>query len=251
MLLLVLSCSALIHFIAISSYAAKLSGGLLGKIATSISLMNILLIASRAASALAIPILNKHTELSLDLPFEESGQVMRYYLLAAAAGGISALVLFGNLRSYFISVITDGGRNLIHSLIINLGSLLRRTKKREDNTANSKVHKKVFIANMVGNAIWVAAPLSAILAGVLVPEYRSTAIHLSAVVNGIATIILFSYCDPYFAKRLDVAKETEESALMAEKTINDAALSHFLGIGLAQVLLVPCAYIIAFSAEWL
>lgn len=251
MLLLVLACSFLIHFIAISSYAAKLSGGLLARIATSISLMNILLIASRAASALALPLLNKHTELSLDLPFEESCDVMRYYLIAAAAGGISALVFFGNLQSFFMKVIRDSGRNLIYAMVTNISSLFRRTKECKKSHEGSKIHKNIFIANMLGNAIWVAAPLSAILAGVLVPECRSTAIHLSAVVNGIATIILFSYCDPYFAKKLDAAKDSVESAHLAEKTINDAALSHFLGIALAQVLLIPCAHIIAYSAEWL
>ena len=73
--------------------------------------------------------------------------------------------------------------------------------------------------NFVIVAIYTIGVLSSLYAGALVPEFRITASQLSAIVNGIATILLVTLVDPTCAYITDQAirgkrKESDVRAMV-------------------------------------
>ena len=241
-----------IHFIAVVSYSARVSGGLLGRVASSVAIMNILLIVSRAASALSAPIIAKSIEMSLDEQMVISENMIRVYLISGLVGGVSALLLFERARSYFTLVLLDSTTNLIKKMFTSFFCKGVWQKEKNDKVISSKsINIKVYIANTIGTAIWIATPMSAMLAGILVPEFRTTAIYVAAFVNGVATILLFSYCDPYFARNIDNVGENKDQRNSVRLIMKYAAVSYVFAIILSQILLTPFAHLISKISEWL
>jgi hypothetical protein len=70
--------------------------------------------------------------------------------------------------------------------------------------------------NIVAVAIITVGVLSALYAGYLNPEFRTTASNLSAIVNGVATILMFIFIDPFLSvMTVDVIQgKTKESILV-------------------------------------
>jgi len=57
--------------------------------------------------------------------------------------------------------------------------------------------------NTVAMAVWSAVVFAALYAGYVRPDLRVTARQMSAVVNGIATILMFAFIDPYLSLMTD------------------------------------------------
>jgi len=93
--------------------------------------------------------------------------------------------------------------------------------------------------------------LSAIYAGTIDPEFRVTASSLSAVINGVATIMMFILIDPYLAGLTDDVVEGEVSQGFYRRVLVWMVLSRLAGTVLAQILLVPGAHLIVAVARWL
>jgi hypothetical protein len=108
---------------------------------------------------------------------------------------------------------------------------------------------RVFIMNIVAVAIITVGVLSALYAGYLNPEFRSTASNLSAIINGVATILMFIFIDPFLSVMTDdvVLGKTKES--LFRKYIVYMVLARLLGTVLAQFIFIPSAQIIAWIAE--
>jgi hypothetical protein len=121
----------------------------------------------------------------------------------------------------------------------------RKTYMNYQDVGNRKLPVMILFANMLVISVWSAGVLSSMFAGVLVPEYRATAVHMSALINGIATIIMFLYCDPFIARVVDDTTDSDEDKEFSSRLIRYAALSHVAGVLLAQVVLLPGAWLIA------
>ena len=91
--------------------------------------------------------------------------------------------------------------------------------------------------------------VASLYAGYLAPEFRVTASQLSAVVNGLATILLFALIDPQLSVMTDdvVAGKVDEP--MFRRTIVWLSLSRVAGTLLAQLLFVPAALLVVWAAR--
>ena len=109
----------------------------------------------------------------------------------------------------------------------------------------------VIALNTAAMAVWSVGVFAALYAGYLRPELRVTASQMSAVVNGIATILMFAFIDPYLSLMTDdvVAGKVEESYF--RRSVVWLTGSRLVGTVLAQVILVPAAFWIVALAEWL
>jgi hypothetical protein len=109
----------------------------------------------------------------------------------------------------------------------------------------------VVILNTVAMAVWSVGVFSALYAGYLRPELRVTASQMSAVVNGLATILMFAFIDPYLSLMTDdvVAGKVEESYF--RRSVVWLTGSRLVGTVVAQAILVPAALWIVVLAEWL
>ena len=103
--------------------------------------------------------------------------------------------------------------------------------------------------NIIAVAIITIGVLSALYAGYLNPEFRATASNLSAIINGVATILMFIFIDPYLSIMTDdvVLGNTKESKF--REYIVYMVFARVLGTVLAQFILIPSARIIAWIAE--
>lgn len=110
---------------------------------------------------------------------------------------------------------------------------------------------RVVTLNVVAMAIWTVGVFSALYAGYLRPELRATASQLSAVVNWVATILMFVFIDPYLSVLTDEASRAKVSDAYFRHSVVWLTGSRLVGTVLAQVLLVPAAVWIALVAEWL
>jgi len=99
--------------------------------------------------------------------------------------------------------------------------------------------------------VWSVGVFSALYAGYLRPELRVTASQMSAVVNGLATILMFAFIDPYLSLMTDdvVAGKVEESYF--RRSVVWLTGSRLVGTVVAQAILVPAALWIVVLAEWL
>jgi len=98
-------------------------------------------------------------------------------------------------------------------------------------------------------AIITIGVLSALYTGYLNPEFRSAASNLSAIINGVATMLMFIFIDPFLSVMTDdvVLDKTNES--LFRKYIVYKVFARLLGTVLAQFIFKPSAQIIAWIAD--
>ena len=107
----------------------------------------------------------------------------------------------------------------------------------------------VLLANCLAQALLTVGVLASLYAGYVNPEFRVTASQLSAVINGIATILLFAFIDPQLSVMTDDVIDGQMSESMFRRTIVWISFSRLLGTLLAQALFLPSAQAIAWVAN--
>ena len=103
--------------------------------------------------------------------------------------------------------------------------------------------------NLVAVALWTVGAFAALYAGYLKPELRVTSSTLSAVINGVATILMFIFIDPHMSMMTDDVVEGKVSETSFRHAVIWLVCSRFAGTVLAQLLLIPAATVIVFVAE--
>jgi hypothetical protein len=86
-------------------------------------------------------------------------------------------------------------------------------------------------------------------AGFIDPDLRTTSSQMSAVVNGLATILMFMFIDPHLSALTDDVIEGKYGEADFRKVVRLMVLSRFIGTLLAQLLLVPFSKFIAIVAK--
>jgi hypothetical protein len=74
---------------------------------------------------------------------------------------------------------------------------------------------------------------------------------MSAVVNGVATILMFAFIDPYLSLLTDDVVAGKEDESYFRQSVVWLTGSRLAGTVLAQIILVPAAIWIVAVAEWL
>jgi hypothetical protein len=117
--------------------------------------------------------------------------------------------------------------------------------------AGSHIPWSVVGLNTIAMAVWTVGVFSALYAGYLRPELRVTASQLSAVVNGVATILMFAIIDPYLSLMTDDVASGRVDEAYFRRSVVWLTGSRLAGTMLAQALLVPGAVWIAAVAGWI
>ena len=106
----------------------------------------------------------------------------------------------------------------------------------------------MLLANVLAQALLSVGVLASLYAGYLNPEFRVTASQLSAIINGVATILLFALIDPQISVLTDDVVEGRADAGLFRRTIVWISISRLVGTLLAQALFLPAALAIAWVA---
>ena len=262
-LLAICLLTAGINLIGTLAYAARIAGVRTRRIAMSFALFNILVLVSRLSNSFLAPFLAKRIELRIaDGGGEALLDDFRMVLLSASIAVFVGILLvptgqrlFARAIGYFqehrsttrmllASATPSGLRTIRDSLAMPRAAQLRELAKPRG------VGWGVLLANCLAQALLTVGVLASLYAGYLNPEFRVTASQLSAVINGLATILLFALIDPQLSVMTDDVVEGRVSEPLFRRTIVWISFSRLAGTLLAQALFLPSALAIAWVANY-
>ncbi len=261
-LLLICLLTAGINLIGTLAYAARIAGVRTRRIAMSFALFNILVLVSRMSNSFLGPFLAKRIETRLA---SNGGDALlgdfRMVLMSASISVFVGILLvptgqrlFARAIGYFqehrsttrmllASATPAGMRTIRDSLAIPRTAQLRELAKPRG------VGWGVLLANCLAQALLTVGVLASLYAGYLNPEFRVTASQLSAVINGLATILLFALIDPQLSVMTDDVVEGRVREPLFRRTIVWISFSRLAGTLLAQALFLPSALAVAWVAN--
>jgi len=259
-IIIVLGLTFLINLITTLSYAVRIVGIRTGRIAVSFALFNILVLISRTANGFQAPLLAKTIETNINSGIGENLFEFRLIILSCTV----ATILGGFLIPTFQRILSIAVKKF--SIYKSVPKLLMYgfTKSGVTSIKDSLVIPspknisaihfqadfpwKVFLMNVIAVAIITIGVLSSLYAGYIDPDFRTTASSLSAVINGIATILMFIFIDPFLSIMTDdvVLGKTKES--LFRKYIVYMVFARVLGTIIAQFIFIPSSGLIAWIA---
>jgi len=286
-LLIVAVLTAVIHFINTLTYSVRLSGVRTRRLATAFSLFNVIFLLASTANTIQGPLLSSIVERAINIgeaqirgkfpadqliyqPVYLEQLVLlehniRVVIIAATVGTIIGTAFIPAFVRIFIRAILLFEENgsvprLIGMVFFSPRRLFNLTRKFYLPRSNSiklltarriALPKTFLVLNIIVTGVYTTGVLSALYAGALFPDYRSTAALLSAVVNGIATVLAATVVDPTAASITDQAIRGERSEEDVKQMALYLAITRLLGTVFAQVIFLPSANFIKYVATWL
>jgi len=251
-----------IHLVGTLAYSVRISGTRTGTMALSFALFNIMILGSRTANTFQGPLLAKRIEQNLVQGILNGAAADFRVLLAAATAatvlGMLATPAFQRLFSSSVEKYKDCRSVTI--LIIKSMTPAGLARIRDSLVIPSKENLKFYknhehipfryiLYNIIATAVWSTGVFSALYAGYLNPDVRVTSSQLSSIINGIATIILVLFIDPYFSMLTDDVSGKKVCQGYFRRSIIWLGVSRLAGTMLAQLILIPGAMLIVFVAE--
>lgn len=252
----------IIHLIGTLAYAVRIAGVRTRRIAVSFALFNVLVLVSRTSNSFQGPFLAKRIEQAL-----HGGAIghllsdFRWLLLSAtAATVIGALAVPTFQRLFSRAVLHFQAHRSIPKLLMHGFAKGGLSYIRDSVTAPAAAHlgairrrpeisPSIIGLNIGAQALVTVAVFASLYAGALNPAYRVTASMLSSVINGAATILLFVFIDPHLSVMTDDVVEGRTSEASFRRAVVWLAGARVAGTVLAQIVLVPAAMLIAFTAS--
>ena len=261
---LVLLCilTFVIHLIGALAYAVRIAGVRTRRIAMSFALFNVLVLLSRASNAFQGPFLSKRIETNLAAGTGGSLLIDFQWLMASAslAALIGALAvptaqrLFTRAVAHFqihrsipkllMHAFAKGGLSYVRDAVAlpSPGHVQALKQKIEIPT-------RVIVLNVLAQALLTVGVFASLYAGYLDPQFRVTAVSLSSVINGVATILLFVLIDPALSIMTDDVMDGRVSEPAFRRAVVWFSASRVAGTLLAQVLFLPAATAVALLAR--
>lgn len=257
-LLAICLLTAGINLVGTLAYGARIAGVRTKRIAMSFALFNVLVLASRMSNGFLGPFLAKRIEDRLQHP--RPGALagdFRIVLLSASLAVLAGVLLVPTSQRLFVRAIAHFQEHRSTARLLLRGATPSGLRTIRDSiklpsrghlgalSMRRGVGVGVLTANCLAQALLTVGVLASLYAGYLEPSYRVTASQLSAVVNGVATILLFAFIDPQLSVMTDDVVEERVSEPRFRRAIVWISLSRLAGTLLAQALFVPAATTIA------
>ena len=258
---LVFLLTFLIHLIGTLAYAVRIAGVRTRRLAVSFAVANLLLLGSRTSNTFQGPLLAKHVEekiLGGNISGVEAN--LRWLIFAAAFATFVGVLLIPTFQRIFSSAISSLGvhRSVPRLLLSGFsrsafrelrGAVRIPSKENFAHLTWRSTPHRMLIYNALATALFTVAVFASLYAGCLRPDLRVTANNLSAVVNGISTVLLFLFIDPYLSLMADDAVSDRVTDAVFRRTIVLFGVSRLAGTIIAQLALIPGAKVIAFVAQ--
>jgi Alternate to MurJ len=260
-LLIICALTFVIHLIGTLAYSVRIAGSRTRRIALSLSLFNILVLVSRTSNSFQAPLLAKRVELNLATGVAADTSDFRWLLVSASVATIAGAILIPTFQRLFARYVEAFGRyRSVSRIALRLFSARAIAVVRGaavfpqwSNVAAAgrgpHIPWTVAALNAVGMAVWTVGVFAALYAAYLRPQLRVTSSQLSAVVNGVATILMFVFIDPYLSMITDDVADGRVTEVYFRRSIVWLTGSRLAGTILAQALLVPAACSIVAIAE--
>jgi hypothetical protein len=244
------------------SYAVRLAGVRMGKLAVALSLTGIIVLVSRTSNLIQAPLTGNIIDYAKTEPTFSLISPLQAIVMASSVGTLLAMLLFP-------SFVRLSSRLIVQLELAGSIPQMVRSSVSIDKLKHATMHlrwptwqmisrmrvggipKRLLLLNMTVTAFYTVGVLSALYASYLSPENAIAASQSSGLINGLATIVLTIFVDPQIAILTEKAMRGEASAETMNKTFGLLMFSRLCGTLLAQLLLVPCAYWIAWIVSLL
>ncbi len=254
---IIIGLTFVIHLIGTLAYAFRIAGVRTGKIATALSLFNILVLVSRTSNSFQGPFIAKRVEMDI-LGAATYGLARDFglILLAASVATVAGSLMIPTVQRIASRAVNRFGRDRSVLRLVRAALTARGLRSaaqcgalpRRGSLTSLRIGRdlptRVVLLNVGANALWTVGVLAALYAGSLDPQFRVTASTLSSVINGIATIVLFVIVDPYLGGLTDDVVNGKETDARFRRVVVWMVGSRLAGTVLAQFLLLPSAYLI-------
>lgn len=253
----------IIHLISTLSYSVRIVGVRTRKIAISFSLFNIMVLLSRTANTFLAPLLSKDIETNIKLDLLNNNLwLFRLILISSTIATLFGVLLIPTFQRLFTIAVNSYSKNKSISRLISkflsrpgfrdIKKSISLPKKSNVLIKSSSLKRSIlrpFILNMIIVSILSVGTLSSLYAGYLVPEFRTTANSLHSIINGLATVLLYLFVDPFLSGMTDDVVEGTYPESDFRKNVVYLSIARIFGTVLAQLILIPAAVIISKIAE--
>ncbi|MFC1483249.1 lipid II flippase Amj family protein [Candidatus Margulisiibacteriota bacterium] len=251
-LIIVCCFTFLIHAFEMFAYSIRLAGIRTRHVATSITFVNVCFLIARLSNMFQAPLLGTMVDGAINNnTVPELGNLFRIVIFAAFLGNVfaalllpSGVVIFekaikrfekvGSLpRVFFSGLIPRNFVKVIFSLRLPKFKSLPRFRL-------DGVPKTFLFLNMFVVSIYAIGVLASLFAGAKIPMYRATAIQLSGIVNGIATIMFVLFVDPPSAHLTDQCVHGKKSYDVMRTVVFYLAMGRIAGtLLISQLIFFP------------
>jgi len=240
--------------------AARLAGVRAHRVATGLTLFNLFATFSRLLSLFYMPLIAALADRALERrsPEEFEGAV-RVIIFAATIGAVvgglllptAARLLQRGIESFERrgSVLAAMSRLLVPRTAVSALGEIRTPRLDVWAYSARNLPKGFLIWNVVVMGFWVTGPLSAYYAGGLLHSGMATAISLSGLITGVATVTLTLIVDPTAALITDQTAAGKRPIEDLKAMLVYLVLTTIVGTLLSQLLLDPAASVIAYVAR--
>lgn len=286
-LLAVAILTAVIHLINTLIYSVRVSGVRTGRLATAISLFNVIFLISSTANMIQGPLLativegaihrggldgvTGAMEREMNFPpgyLEQVGILageIRLIILAATAGTVIGALLIPASAELFVRAImvfesVGSVPGMLFMALRHPRKIARYTSPGRGGTAFGAAVADapdqglpwLFLAmNVLVTGIFTTGVLSALYAGALYPGYRASATMLASIVNGVAQVLFATVVDPTAAGITDQALNGRRKEDDVRRMAYYLAATRLAGTLLAQALFIPSAHLIRYIAVYI
>ena len=246
-----------IHLVGTLAYAARIAGIRTGHIASALTLFNLLLLLSRTSNSFQGSFLAKRIEVALPRSTAGLAEDFQWILGSAAIATLLGAFLVPSAQRAFSRAVqllqvrrsmSGVALHALHPKRLRLAKhyfALPSFKNWRALKTRGGLSWGFLILNMVAVALWTVGVFASLYAGALEPAYRTTCSQLSSIINGVATVIMFLLLDPHLSLLTDDVIHHRTPPALFRSAVATLVGARFMGVLLAQFLLLPCALGIA------
>ena len=256
-----------IHMTESLAYSMRLAGLRTKQIAIAMSFVTSTLLISRLSNMLQAPLLGAMVDTTIltqsDAALAQLEFHFRIIILAAFFGTLlgafftpTAVYLFQKAIERFKVIgslpLTALSACKPRNMIKIITAFRFPNPKSLKSISFKNLPKSFLIINIFVTSIYVIGVLCSLLAGAYLPEFRSTAIQLSGIVNGMATVMFTLFVDPSGARITDQAVHQQRPENDVRSVVFFLQCGKLLGILIiAQLTFKPLTHYILWVTQWI
>lgn len=235
-LLFVVVISAIVAMLGSLNVAARPAAVLTGRVAQATTISNIFFMISRFANMFYLPLMAGFVG-----AVQSSGDSTRllhqvqWVVMGTALGALGSWILLPNFVSLFCFLVDKldelGIKSFVRPSVLK-GALLQFVRRYPLKARVGQLRgipPAFLLFNVFATAVWTIGALSAVYCSGIFPQFKSTALLLSGLVNAFAAIA-FSVCvDPQAALITDEAIKQQRTQEQVDAAALHLGLGNFLG----------------------
>ncbi len=265
MIVIVALFTMIIHWVETLAYSMRWAGVRTQQLAIAMSFVTSTLLISRLSNMIQAPLLGAMVDAAILSGSPDSIRHLEYsfrlIIGSACLGTLLGILVTPTAIRWFATAIQHFAHHgsmprLLWQLLIprNWPKLARMVTIPSWNMLGQiklvGLPRRFLVMNMIVTPVYTIGVLCSLLAGAMLPEFRATAIQLSGLVNGIATILLVMFVDPAGARITDQVNRGDRPMAHLKSVVVFLQVGRLIGILVfSQLLLIPFTWYIMVVAR--